>query len=158
MRYAVKWQDGDVVRYGVVYDKAVNGVVTVYDAVLPVSYEVRESILVDIEMKMGRYDFKTGEWSGQDEFHAFITSEHKKAVELSDSLPEGVFVGKAFSVGVGDGSAWYVVTKVGKRKCSVEWRGFCPDRYFAPVLGSGGSFAISSIRPMIRSFSLTPFR
>jgi hypothetical protein len=153
MRHEVKWTRGGKTFYGVVFHQDnpdARGRVEVADAVLPKTYLVAEKDLVDIEFNVGRYDMKTHEWVDQDEFHTYITQQCKAAEALSDSLPDGVHVGSLFSVGVGDGAAYYVVSKVGKRNCTVEWRGFCPDRYTAPVIGWGGSFPLHSIEPYVR--------
>jgi hypothetical protein len=109
----------------------------IQDAVLPRSYWVPETQLVDIETEYGTYDLKTGEWKNQDELHTFVSAEFRKAQELSDSLGDGVKVGKLFSIGVADGSAWYVVTRVKGSKCDVEWRGFFPDRWTDHHFGWG---------------------
>jgi hypothetical protein len=75
-----------------------------------------------------------------DEVHKFLESECQKEIDLSDSLGDGVKVGKLFHTQVADGVAWYVVTKVGKTTATVEWRGFCPSRETDQVLGYGGRF------------------
>jgi hypothetical protein len=74
------------------------------------------------------------------EYDRYINDAYKAAMALSDSLPDGVVKGKLFSVGVGDGSASYVVTKVNKKSVKIEWRGFCPDQWVDQTLGYGGSF------------------
>lgn len=150
-RYQVKWTKNGKTNYGICYEKPdANGNVVVADAILPVSYRVRESDLVDIDTDYGRFDMATHEWVDQDEYQTYVAQQSKAADALSDSLPDGVQVGSLFSIGVGDGSAYYVVTKVNKKTCRVEWRGFCPDRYTAPILGWGGTVQISQIEGYVR--------
>jgi len=71
------------------------------------------------------------------------------ALDKSDTL-HGLQKGKLFSIGVADGCAWYEVVKVNKRTVAVEFRGYNPDRYLAPVLGSGGKFPRSAIERYCR--------
>jgi hypothetical protein len=52
-------------------------------------------------------------------------------------------------VPVGDGYAFYLVTKVNPRTCDVEWRGFSPDRWTDQVLGYGGRFPRERIEPLV---------
>jgi hypothetical protein len=64
-----------------------------------------------------------------------------KQMEVSNSLPDGLHVGKIFSLGVADGNAYYEVVKVFKTKVRIKWRKLlCPDHYSDRVLGHGGSF------------------
>ena len=113
------------------------GCCVVADAVLPQSYIVKEADLENIPMESGCYNPCTDEVEGQDEHHQYIEDEFKKAFELSARLPKGVHKGKLFSIGVADGRAWYAITKVNKKTCRVEWRGFCPDRYTDHHFGWG---------------------
>lgn len=136
-RYQVKfnhWEKGTT--YGVVeaYSPeakkyAKQGVAIVADALLPETYLVKDADLTDIPM----------EWSAtnKDEYTRYVETEFEKAQALSDSLGDGVKVGKLFGIGVGDGTAWYVVTKVNKKTVNVEWRGFCADRWTDHYFGWG---------------------
>jgi hypothetical protein len=149
--YQVKWKGEDgVVHYGIYRcpTKKKPGMCNVDDAVMPYYHEVPIKDLVDIAH--GMPVFVQGKLGGQpgDEFAKFVNDSYEAADKLSRSLPEGILVGKLFSVGVGDGSAWYVVTKVGKTTAKVEWRGFCPDRYTDQVIGIGGSFPMATLRRM----------
>ena len=74
------------------------------------------------------------------EFDRYINDEYKKAVKKSDKVGEGLVKNKLFSVPVADGRAWYVVTKVNKNNCNIEWRGFHCDNYRDGTLQWGGSF------------------
>ncbi len=80
--------------------------------------------------------YKSPEQQGVQEY---VDSAFKAAQEKSDKLGNRFVKGKLFSVGVGDGSAYYEVVKVNPKTCVVEWRGFCPDRYVDQVLGYGGT-------------------
>lgn len=97
-----------------------------------------EKDMIQIPLKFGR-DYKD-----MDEHHQYLEEEGKKAEEI-DSKVEGVQVGALFTLPVGDGSAWYVVTKVFKKNCEVEWRGFGPDRYVDHHFGYGGRFSIEEV-------------
>ena len=66
--------------------------------------------------------------------------------------------GKLFSVGVGDGCAFYVVTRVTKKTATVEWRGYHMDRWYDQVLGGGGTFPIDCIEPLVRWADSNLFR
>ncbi len=149
-RYQVKWTDAEGIHYGIYRcpTKGKKGIADVDDAVMPYYHEVPEKNLVDIEPKMGFYDMKTGELKGGDEYHQFVHNAHKAADKLSRGLPEGILVGKLFSVGVADGSAYYVVTKVGKTTAKVEWRGFCLDRYMDQVLCAGSTVPLATLKRM----------
>ena len=127
------------------------GFVLVDDAVLPTCYEVPEEVLTEIPFEMGTYDPKTHEWEGQDEYHTYIKNEFKKARERSDALGDEFKPGKLFNTQVADGRAYYVVTKVNKKTCDIEWRGFCPDRWTDSVLGLGGRFPRERIEQLVRS-------
>jgi hypothetical protein len=58
--------------------------------------------------------------------------------------------GALFSVGVGDGSADYVVTKVTKTKAHVEWVGICGDDYYDHHFGGGGVFPLADVQRYCR--------
>ena len=123
---------------------AQQGKLVIADAILPKVYAVADNSDV-IDIPLG--GFKDAVWDEElkmrvptDEYHQFVYGAMKEALRLSDSLPEGLQVGKLFGIGVGDGTAWYVITEIGKRNCRVEWRGFCLDRWTDHHFGWGGSF------------------
>lgn len=154
--YQVKFNRDGKTFYGVVQnfsdaaeDAAKRGELIVEDAVLPTAYRVKESDVTDIEMEMGRLDMATHRWLDQDEYHTYVQDELEKAENLSDSLGDGVKAGKLFGTHVGDGTAWYVVTKVNKKTCKVEWRGFCPDRWVDQWLGYTKTVPIADIERMV---------
>lgn len=168
MRYQVKFQGEDAIRYGIVrsYGKEVEaakarGLLIVEDAILPVAYEVREADAVDVEVKLpGRFDNETGLWTDLGEYDAYVQEAWKAAKAVSDAITSGVGVGSMFTIGVADGTAHYVVVKVNKKTCRVEWRGFCADRYFDHHFETGGTFPLADVaryveqdRAMSRIFS-----
>jgi len=146
------------VHYGTVVDprlllteqKPEEGFVLVDDAVCPTSYEVPENVLEEIPFDMGKYNHKTREWENQDELHQYVQGQFKEAKALSEALGDEFKPGKLFNTPVADGYAYYVVTKVNKKTCDIEWRGFCLDRWQDPVLGMGGRFPRENIEQQVR--------
>lgn len=122
-RYGVTNQYGDdeeVLKY------AKKGCLLVSDAILPDTHVFERKDLTEVPLD---YD---------GEFNKFIEAAYDEASKISDALPDGVHVGALFSIGVADGSASYIVTKVNKKTCDVEWRGFGgPDRYVDHFFGWG---------------------
>lgn len=120
----------------------------VVDAVLPVRYDVLGSEILEI-IKQGKFDRKI--CSFDDEYHHFINAEYEKAKELSASVPKGqIKVGSMFNFVVGDGRAYYVVTKVNKKTCNVEWRGFGADTYTDHYFGWGREkVPIEDVLPLV---------
>lgn len=132
-------------------EAAKKGMVIVSDAVLPKRYMVAKGDLTEIPF--GNYEkLPTGGFGFNDELNQFVEAAFKKAQEISDSHPDdGVLrVGDLFSIGVADGSAWYVVTKVNKKTCDVEWRAFCPDRWTDHHFGYGGRFPVADVSRYVR--------
>jgi len=155
----VKWKDKDGnIKYGTVQymsrlskeERPPKGIIRVNDAVMPFYHEVPEKDLIEIPYKSGRYDHDKNKWVDQDEYHQFISDQFEKAQELSDSLGDEFKPGKMFNTPVGDGRAYYVVTKVNKKSVKVEWRGFCPDNWKDQVLGLGGSFPRDTIETLVK--------
>lgn len=157
MRYLVKFERDGQTIYGIAETHAADaaklqkkGLVLVSDAVLPTSYHVQESLLIDIPVEMGRWDPETHDFVGQDEYHEYVKGEFRKAQEISAKVPPGVRAGKLFSIGVGDGSAHYVITKVTKTRATVEWRGFCMDRWTDHHFGWGRTVAIADVERYVK--------
>lgn len=133
--YEVKWTDAKgQVQYGVArsdFDKeakkwAKQGKLVVDHAVLPQAFVLPEAAVTDIPTG---YPNEYSEW---------VDHQSEIAHELSDALAPGVRVNKLFSVGVADGQACYIITKVNGTKCDVEWRGFGGgDRYTDHYFGWG---------------------
>jgi hypothetical protein len=141
MRYQVKFFHEGKTIYGVVdsYSDdakkyAKEGKVLVSDAISPRSYVVLDSQLTDIGIE-------------DREYNDHLLAEFIRAKAVSASNPDdGVLrVGDFFGVPVADGKAWYVVTKVNKTTCMVEWRGFCADRWTDHHFGWGGRFSVASV-------------
>jgi hypothetical protein len=137
-RYHVKWKDSRGTHYGIYVDRSTfnkdiykhipMGYAVVDDAIRPVSHAVPETALKDIPF--GTF--------GESEYDKYIQAEYDKAIALDATLPtRTVAVGALFHIGVADGSAPYVVTKVNKKTCDVEWRGYCADRWIDHYFGYG---------------------
>ena len=65
----------------------------------------------------------------ENEFDEFVGEAYKKAVQAHKAAGEGLHKGKLLSIGVADGLAFYQITRINKKSCSIEWRGFGCDRY-----------------------------
>jgi hypothetical protein len=125
---------------------AAQGKLVVEHAIYPQSAAVVESELIDIPLGRNypRMD-ELGYFFGKDEYDDYVALQQILHDIIDDRCGEGVVVGRGFSVGVGDGSAHYVVTKVARVNCTVEWRGFCADRWVDRMFGYGGSFRKSDV-------------
>jgi len=158
-RYQVKHTRNGQVCYGIVrsYGEEVEaakalGLVIVDDAVLPTSCKIRDRALTDVEVKLpGRFDHEAGGWSDLGEYDAYVQDAWKAAKAVSDAVVNGVGIGSMFTIGVGDGSAHYVVVKINKKTCRVEWRGFCGDRYTDHHFGWGGTFKLEDVARYVES-------
>jgi hypothetical protein len=158
--YQVKFQNGTETVYGVVrcvnssdmevQTAAQRGCCIVDHAVLPVAYEVAEDRLIDIPLACGDYDPATDRFTGCDEYNTYVQAQRDQVRQQQEVLPEGLVPGKMFRLGVGDGYAYYVVTRVGKTKTRVEWRGFCMDRWQDYHFGLGGSFPTEDVERYVR--------
>lgn len=118
--------------------------VLVEDAVTAQTYIVKVADVEEVKMELGTDD--RGLRTFVDDYHQYIEDEFEKATK---NVPDSFGKGSMLSVGVGDGSAWYVVTKVNKKTCDIEWRGFCADRYTDQFLGYGGRFDRDRIEPLV---------
>ena len=112
-------------------------------AVLPQSFIVPISSVTEVPLSNDPFNHPNA-------FDQFVSAAHAAAEQRSEALGDRFAPGRLFSIGVADGSAWYVVTKVGRVNCEVEWRGFCADLYTDQVLGWGGSFPRRVIEPLAR--------
>jgi len=115
----------------------------------PVTGQETLASLSDIEYEKMPYS-----WDEQDpdtylptgtEYDRYINDALKEHRRKSDEAGEGLVKDKMFTVPVADGCAYYVVTKVNKKTCNIEWRGFCLDQWHDGTLGWGGSFPIHCI-------------
>lgn len=103
-------------------------------------------------------DLPTSAWRGDylmNDADEYRVREHVAAELLSYKLGkvQKLQKGQMFAVGVADGSAYYVVTKVNPKTCDVEWRGFCPDRWVDQVLGYGCRQPRQQIERLILGFA-----
>lgn len=157
--YKVKFQWKGVTRFGIVDSfgdeakkAAKTGHCIVEDAVTPECFKVLESDLTDI--KTGAYlpPNRNGFAPLTDDEYEKYVSDAANAAEKADKESEknGTLLNAMFAVGVADGSAYYVVTKVKGNKCDVEWRGFCPDRWTDHYWGYGRkNVPIKDVEPYI---------
>lgn len=154
--YQVKWTVSGVTQYGIASTATYNskgarieakpGKVFVEEAITGFTEQIDESLLVDIEMGFPKWDETTGDLIEGDEFEMYVDAERKKAEKTSEECGRQLKPGKMFFTPVGDGTAYYVVTKVGPKTCTVEWRGFSGDRWVDHFFGHGGNFRNSDIK------------
>ena len=120
----------------------------------PVTGQETLASLSDIEYEKMPYS-----WDEQDpdtylptgtEYDRYINDALKEHRRKSDEAGEGLVKDKMFTVPVADGCAYYVVTKVNKKTCQVEWRGFSLDRYSDHHFGMGGKYPIADIARYVR--------
>lgn len=157
MRHQVKFEYEGVARYGIVRSfeddaeaAAIRGNLVIDDAVLPQSYEVKDDEkVVDIKPIWGHYDKVSHRQVDCDEYTSYVQDQFAAAMELARQV-EGVVVGAMFSIGVGDGKAFYVVTKLSRVNCTVEWRGFGGDRYVDHFFGWGRSINKKEVARYVR--------
>ena len=114
--------------------------VIVDDAITPDRYVLNVDALTDIQSTFNPLD----------EYHQYLEDEYHKAKDFAESRPDGLHVGKLLSVPVGDGCAFYVVTKVNKKTVDIEWRGFSPDRWIDFRFGMGGREKRDVIEALVR--------
>jgi len=111
------------------------GQCVINDAILPTStlYTYDNLEIEPISYGTPGWDEEKNCSTPGDEYSQYIEDQHEKAKEKSKKATG--LEGKLFSVGVADGSAYYVVVRENKKTVRVEWRGFCPDRYTDQILG-----------------------
>lgn len=152
-RYQVKFVKDNKTIYGIVESSdEKKGEFVVADAVFPISYRIRDTDLVDIPI--GKFGpMPDGSMGFNDDYHYYVAEELAKAEALNARLKKpGAVVGKLFTVGVGDGYAWYVIIKVNKRTCKIEWRGFSGDRYVDQRYGYIKTVPTEDLLPFLRRF------
>jgi hypothetical protein len=159
--YEVKFVDARGRHYGILdrfTDEALEhikqGLLIVEDAVRPHATSVPIAAVVNMPYDRSCRESREtigGFMYGNGEYDDYVTIQHVKHV-LAEQALEGdkLQVGHMFQCGVGDGYASYVVTKVNKKTCNIEWRGFCPDRWFDRMFGYGGNFRIEDVIHMVR--------
>jgi hypothetical protein len=133
-----KWRYGIVERFDEEAKKQweARRLLLVSDAIIPIAYwvEYDNSEIVEVP---------------SDEFYNYLQNQHQKAIEKSDK--SNTLKNKMFSIGVGDGYAYYVVVKENKKTAKIEWRGFCPDRWCDAFLGYGGTFDKKRIANLVQA-------
>ena len=134
-----QWQYGIVNQYSQEAKKLwkKEKILIIEDAILPINFPVQLSAFDVVDIPIG----------GDSEYDKFVNSEFNKAIKQHNSSKS--LVGKMFSMGVGDGNSYYIITKASKTKANIEWRGFSADRYHDQFLSGGGSFAINQIQHLI---------
>ena len=129
------------------------GMVYVADAVLPKQFTARE---VDLEeIPIGNY----GNVLSDDVLQQFpddalgqYVAKHYAEASRRDKALKKFGVGALLSYAVADGYAHYVVTRMqALRTCTLEWRGYGPDRYSCPVLGAGATLPIGRVKQLWES-------
>lgn len=89
------------------------------------------------------------------EYDKFVDSSFKLAYRQSqEAAKEGTLPYRMIRMGVGDGYAFYVVTKENAKTCNIEWRGFSADRWVDRALGYGGVFPKKMIKNLVEGVSL----
>lgn len=144
-RYQVRYEWKGETRYGIArtHEKSSKaGFIVIDDAILPMAVEVKDDSKV-VDIPFGKdfptYDPNTGYiLKGGSEYDLYVDKASREADKVSKAAGKGVVVGKLFNIGVADGHATYIVTKVTKTKATVEWRGFGGgDRYTDHFFGFG---------------------
>ena len=95
-------------------------------------------------LEWGKYDKET-RMPISTEYDRHIFKAYKEHKKRDEKAGEGLHVHRMFSMPVADGNACYVVTKVNKKTCKIEWRNFGADQYTDRILGWGGTFPIDII-------------
>jgi hypothetical protein len=100
---------------------------TVDDAILPTYWELDTDHyeIIPLDVMSSEYD-------------DYLDKQYHLAEKMAKKA-KGL-VGKMFRCGVGDGYASYVVVRESAKTATIEWRGFCADRWHDHIFGSGGTF------------------
>jgi hypothetical protein len=160
--YQVKFPDNNGMFYGVantssfetrVQQEAQHGRIVVEHAVFPRSVAVPEECLIDIPLDFGvQYDEETGLHWGGDEYHNYVALQSLLHEIRHDRLSvDKLCAGHLFHIPVGDGRASYCITSVKRTLCTIEWRGFCLDRWTARPWGWGGEYRRKDVEPLVLS-------
>lgn len=136
VKFFHKWLDrivyGRLNQYHESAEKcAKEGKVIIEDLETAQPYAINKSEVTPIKGECVVRDHRTGELIGGNEAQIWLYNQFKAAQKRSDAIPKDtVAEGLLLALSVADGYAYYVVTKVNKRTCKIEWRGYCPDRWF----------------------------
>ena len=134
--------------------KVMFGVVNPYDKEQKKIWKTHRHLLIEDAVKgtVMRCPFAEmglEKMSYSDEYDTYVEAEYNKAMKLSKKAGKGVKVNKIFAIGVGDGNAFYIVTKIGKSTVEIEWRSFQGDRWVDSRFGYGGSFKKKDIERFV---------
>lgn len=160
-RYHCRYKLNGLWYYGIVEEhhddakkEAARGHTIVSDLVRPTIHSVKNSDVVDIPSGTfsGKWDETLGFSWGGGEAEDYCTLAWLAAEIKERGLPDDgkLHVGHQFAIGVGDGSAHYVVTAIKGKTCQVEWRGWCADRWTDHHFGWGGKFPMAEITRYVR--------
>lgn len=123
------------------------GKLLIADAVTPRLHVVRAACVEEIQTGDSKWT-PDGISYTDDDYGRYVRDAEKAAREVS--LKSGkLAVGSLFAVGVADGHACYVVTKVNPKTAEIEWRGFYDDRYVDRQFGWGGRFKRADVEPHV---------
>jgi hypothetical protein len=150
-RDLTKWQYGIQVRFDDDVEKLWKAKkhLVVEDAIGPKTYVVDPHHFEIVPLEHS--------WNPKGEYDQYVDDEHIKAIKKHNAAK--TLVDKIITMGVADGCAYYVVTGETKNKVTIEWRGFCLDRWTDRVLGYGGKFPKSMVAHLVEGkFNLKTFR
>lgn len=148
--FEVSFQHNGETRYGRVekYDDDFeryfdNGHYLVTDNLLPKAWVVPISDCKE-------HSINYSDWQN-DPMNKWVEADYEEAKKLAAKNPgHQLCKNDMFSMGVADGSAHYLVTKVNKKTVDIEWRGWGGgDCYTDRILGWGGRFSRDIIEPLV---------
>lgn len=113
--------------------------------ILPTSKVVlqKDVVVHEVEHKLPYVEQAITKW---------MEADYEKARTVAEALVgKELQAGHIFSVPSGDGIVFYLVTRVLRTACSIEWRGWRnEDRYTDHHFGFGGKFPVSEITRYVR--------
>ena len=156
-RYQVQFTWEGQTKFGIVEEftaeaKAAKaaGELIIEDATRAVRYRVRDDAqVIDIRLGIPLYDRATNQVVPGNDYERHVAREFELVQQRSREAGPCLVPGKWFALLVGDGPAFYVVTKVGKKTARIEWRSFQADRWVDLHFGYGGTFPRSMIEQLI---------
>lgn len=154
--YEVAFQLKGERRFGVLeqyseeaIEQAKKGLLIVEDGLLPERYLFKPEQL-EVAVRFDKPKHVEGlPFAVYGEFDEWRDRATEEAMKVSEELGREIKVGKLLQVPRGDGYASYVVTKVNKTTCRLEWRGFSPDRWVDLRWGYGASVKLSEAKLFI---------
>jgi len=157
--YRVAWLPprGTRRQYGICYGTICNGGegrlrpgnLWVDEVIRGTSLQIPEVDLIDFPLEAGWVSWDDPKMEGGDEFDHYVHDHYMKELKASEANGTRFDVGSMFVLPVGDGCAFYVIDKMGKRTLELGWRGYHPDRWVAPGFGHGGKFPVEIVHNMI---------